>query len=540
MQLEQIRGPVIDDLRRVDETIVKRLASDIVLVNQVSQYIVGSGGKRLRPLSVVLAARACGHVGDRHVPAAAIIEFIHTATLLHDDVVDGSDLRRGRRTANSVFGNEASVLVGDFLYSRAFQMMVDLGDMRIQQVMANATNTIAEGEVLQLMNAHDPDTTEERYLEVIYRKTAKLFEAGAQVAAIVAGASTAVEQAMIAYGRHLGAAFQLVDDALDYHSSPAERGKNLGDEAAYQSRVRDLLVGLGFRSLLAVPLVRDNHVLGGIAVNRRAPGAFAPEVVGLLQTFAAQSALAIQNARLFRELEQKSGELESASRHKSEFLANMSHELRTPLNAIIGFSEVLAERLFGDVNDKQAEYLADILASGRHLLTLINDILDLSKIEAGRMDLDRSDFDLPAAIGNTISLVRERAQRRGIALESRIEPAVGAINGDERKVKQVLLNLLSNALKFTPEGGAIRVRAGVAGDFVEIAVTDTGVGISPEDQAQVFEEFRQVGAAAKKVEGTGLGLAISRKFVELHGGAIRVESELGKGSTFAFTLPRGK
>jgi len=313
---------------------------------------------------------------------------------------------------------------------------------------------------------------------------------------------------------------------------------DIGDEAVYQSRVRDLLVDLGFRSLLAVPLVRDNHILGGIAVNRRAPGAFAPEVIALLRTFAAQSALAIQNARLFREIEVKSRELETASRHKSEFLANMSHELRTPLNAIIGFSEVLSERLFGDVNDKQAEYLDDIVASGRHLLTLINDILDLSKIEAGRMELDRNDFDLPAAIGNTLSLVRERAQRRNIALASTVDPGVGTLDGDERKVKQVLLNLLSNALKFTPEGGTVAVRARIAGDFVEIAVSDTGVGISPEDQAAVFEEFRQVGAASKKSEGTGLGLAISRKFVELHGGAIRVDSEVGQGSTFTFTLPR--
>ncbi len=178
----EIRALVTEDLERVDLTIVERLASDVALVNQVAQYIIDGGGKRLRPLAVLLAARACGHDGDQHVPAAAIIEFIHTATLLHDDVVDGSHLRRGRDTANDVFGNEASVLVGDFLYSRAFQMMVDLGDMRIQEVMANATNTIAEGEVLQLMNAHDPDTTEERYLEVIYRKTAKLFEAGAQMA----------------------------------------------------------------------------------------------------------------------------------------------------------------------------------------------------------------------------------------------------------------------------------------------------------------------------------------------------------------------
>ncbi|HET7201979.1 MAG TPA: octaprenyl diphosphate synthase [Steroidobacteraceae bacterium] len=232
MQLEEIRALVTEDLKSVDQTIVDRLASDVVLVNQISRYIVGGGGKRLRPLSVVLAARACGHTGHQHVAAATIIEFIHTSTLLHDDVVDGSDKRRGRDTANHVFGNQASVLVGDYLYSRSFQMMVELGDMRIQDVMADATNTIAEGEVLQLMNVHDPDTSEQRYFEVVYRKTAKLFEAGAQVAAILSGAPRAVEDAMVAYGRHLGTAFQLVDDVLDYTASADELGKNLGDDLA--------------------------------------------------------------------------------------------------------------------------------------------------------------------------------------------------------------------------------------------------------------------------------------------------------------------
>jgi octaprenyl-diphosphate synthase len=264
MQLEQIRGPVADDLRRVDQTIVESLASDIVLVNQISQYIVGSGGKRLRPLSVVLAARACGHRGDKHIAAAAIIEFIHTATLLHDDVVDGSDMRRGRETANSVFGNEASVLVGDYLYSRAFQMMVALGDMRIQEVMANATNTIAEGEVLQLMNAHDPDTTEERYLEVIYRKTARLFEAGAQVAAIVSAAGPEVEQAMITYGRHLGAAFQLVDDALDYTATAEELGKNLGDDLAEGKPTLPLIYAMAHSSIEDTARLRIAVENGGL------------------------------------------------------------------------------------------------------------------------------------------------------------------------------------------------------------------------------------------------------------------------------------
>jgi signal transduction histidine kinase len=240
---------------------------------------------------------------------------------------------------------------------------------------------------------------------------------------------------------------------------------------------------------------------------------------------------------LFLEIEDKSRQLEVASQHKSEFLANMSHELRTPLNAIIGFSEVLSERMFGELNEKQEEYLKDIYASGQHLLSLINDILDLSKIEAGKMDLEVSDFDLPATIDNALMLVRERAARRDIELQRAVDERLGQIQGDERKIRQVLLNLLSNAIKFTPQGGRIDVRAKRVNGFIEVSVSDTGVGIAPGDQDAVFEEFRQVGTAAKKVEGTGLGLALSRKFIELHGGKIWVRSEVGKGSTFTFTVP---
>jgi signal transduction histidine kinase len=314
--------------------------------------------------------------------------------------------------------------------------------------------------------------------------------------------------------------------------------RDFADERAYKSRLRNALIRSGFRSVVAVPLLREDRLLGALAVNSKSPADFEPQVIELLKTFATQSALAIQNARLFREIEDKGRELQIASQHKSEFLANMSHELRTPLNAIIGFSEVLAERMFGDINDKQADYLSDILESGRHLLSLINDILDLSKIEAGRMELEPTDFDLPSAIENTLILVRERAQRRAIALERTLDDRLGIIYADERKVKQVLLNLLSNALKFTPEGGRIAVAAALSDGAVEISVADTGVGIAAEDQEAVFEEFRQVGTASKKAEGTGLGLAISRKFIELHGGKIWVKSELGAGSTFCFTLPR--
>lgn len=241
---------------------------------------------------------------------------------------------------------------------------------------------------------------------------------------------------------------------------------------------------------------------------------------------------------LERKVEERTCELEIANKHKSEFLSNMSHELRTPLNAIIGFSEVLQERMFGEMNEKQAEYIDDIHSSGKHLLSLINDILDLSKVEAGRMELDLARFHLPSAIDNALTLVRERAGRHGIALSSVLDERLGEITADERKLKQILLNLLSNSVKFTPEGGQIKIAASRLAGSVEIAVSDTGIGISHQDQAVVFDEFRQVGTDyTKKSEGTGLGLALTKKFVELHGGAIQVQSELGKGSTFTFTLP---
>jgi signal transduction histidine kinase len=216
----------------------------------------------------------------------------------------------------------------------------------------------------------------------------------------------------------------------------------------------------------------------------------------------------------------------------------MSHELRTPLNAIIGFSEVLLEKMFGEVNEKQLDYLQDIHSSGRHLLSLINDILDLSKIEAGRMELDMAEFELRPALENAMTLVRERAQRHGIALELSVEATLGAIRADERKFKQIVLNLLSNAVKFTPDGGNVGVSARREGGFAEVAVKDTGIGISPEDQASVFEEFKQVGRDyTRKAEGTGLGLALTKRFVELHGGTLRVDSAPGKGSTFTFSIP---
>ena len=294
----------------------------------------------------------------------------------------------------------------------------------------------------------------------------------------------------------------------------------------------------GYHACVGVPMSSEGKIVGAITVLRPESGPFSDKQVELLKTFASQAGIAIQNVRLFHEIQEKNLQLEIAGKHKSEFLANMSHELRTPLNAIIGFSEVLLERMFGEMNEKQEDYLKDIHSSGQHLLSLINDILDLAKVEAGRMELNLATFHLPTAIDNALTLVRERAMRHSIALAADIDPQLGELHADERKLKQILLNLLSNAVKFTPEGGSITVAARPLADKVEIAVTDTGVGIAPDDHAAVFEEFKQVGTDyMRKSEGTGLGLALTRRLVELHGGTMHLESEPGKGSTFSFTIP---
>ncbi|MDM0113232.1 ATP-binding protein [Variovorax sp. J22R133] len=305
---------------------------------------------------------------------------------------------------------------------------------------------------------------------------------------------------------------------------------------------RDPQSRYGFRTVLAAPLMREGAAIGVIAVLRKEVQPFSGAEISLIETFADQAVIAIQNARFFHEIEDKSRQLEVANLHKSEFLANMSHELRTPLNAIIGFSEVLTEQMFGPVNDKQMEYLRDINSSGQHLLTLINDVLDLSKIEAGRMELDLSCFDLGLLLDNALTLVRERAQRNGLALSLDVGEGLGEWVADARKVKQVVVNLLSNAVKFTPAGGSVRLAARLlassGGTMAEISVSDTGVGIALEDQTLVFDQFRQAGGHyLSKAEGTGLGLSLARRLVELHGGTIGVDSRLGEGSTFVFTLP---
>ncbi|WP_133543702.1 GAF domain-containing protein [Microbacterium sp. BK668] len=293
----------------------------------------------------------------------------------------------------------------------------------------------------------------------------------------------------------------------------------------------------GWRSMVTVPVLSGEGIVGALVVRRRAAGDFSRETLEFLEAFAGQSALAILNARLFRELETKTAELQVVSQHKSEFLASMSHELRTPLNAVIGFSEVLLERMFGELNERQDEYVRDILSSGRHLLQLLNDILDLSKVEAGRMEVDASTFPLRPALEYALSMVRARAAAHGISLSLEAGDAPETLHADELRFRQVLVNLLSNAVKFAPDGGRVVLAAARADDELSVTVTDTGVGIPPADRELIFESFQQGRRGPQREEGTGLGLALCRRIVALLGGRMWLETEVGVGSTFGFSVP---
>jgi signal transduction histidine kinase/DNA-binding response OmpR family regulator len=294
----------------------------------------------------------------------------------------------------------------------------------------------------------------------------------------------------------------------------------------------------GWRSLVVIPLVRPDRIVGALVVRRLTPGAFSDETCDLLTAFASQSAIALTNARLYQQLELQRRELATTSQHKSDFLASMSHELRTPLNAVIGFSEVLLERMFGELNERQADYVQDILDAGRHLLALLNDVLDLSKVEAGRMELEVTTFPAVDAIHGVLALVRERAGQHGVELRFDPTDAPAHITADELRLKQVLLNVVGNAVKFTPEGGSVTVHAWTEGPEVLITVTDTGIGVAESDRSRIFDSFQQGTRSASSSEGTGLGLTLTRRIVELHGGRMWLDSELGVGSTFGLALPR--
>jgi signal transduction histidine kinase/CheY-like chemotaxis protein len=381
--------------------------------------------------------------------------------------------------------------------------------------------------------------------------------------------NTIVTQAVLLSGTYGGAVYEFDEDAREFRirtvcgTSPAVfdalRRTRIGlddtflGKAATQGRSLELpdlrdapldphlsvLAEGGWRSLVAVPMLREGRIIGALVVRRHTPGHIPQEICDLLETFASQSALALINAQLYRQLERQSAALEVASRHKSEFLASMSHELRTPLNAIIGFSEVLLERMFGELNERQDDYLRDIWSSGKHLLELLNDILDLSKIEAGQMVLNRSEFAARESLEYCLSLVRERALKQRILLSLEVDPQVGVLDADRLRFRQVLLNLLSNAVKFTPDGGRVDVRASIRDQDLVVEVADTGPGVAAEDRQRIFDSFQQGARLPGQAEGTGLGLTLSKRILELHGGRIWVESEAGKGSTFGFALPAG-
>jgi signal transduction histidine kinase len=301
--------------------------------------------------------------------------------------------------------------------------------------------------------------------------------------------------------------------------------------------VDDIIRRAGYRALLIAPLMRPDHIVGFLVVRRKEPGLFSRETVDLLKTFADQSVLAIQNARLFSEIDEKSRQLEVESRHKSQFLANMSHELRTPLNAILGYTELILDHIYGEAPGKMRQVLERVQANGRHLLGLINDVLDLAKIEAGQLTLSLGDYSLKDVVHGVVDAVEPLAAGKGLALKADLPAQLPIAHGDERRIAQVLLNLVGNAIKFT-DAGEVAVKASAANGSLTVAVCDSGPGISPDDQARIFDEFQQADNSTTRTKGgTGLGLAIARRIVEMHGGRIWVESALGKGSRFFFTLP---
>ena len=308
-------------------------------------------------------------------------------------------------------------------------------------------------------------------------------------------------------------------------------------DASYRSRLRDALIRAGSRALLVIPLLREEHIIGALTVTRKAPGAFAPDIIELLETFANQSAMAMQNARLFREVADKGRQLEAASRHKSDFLASMSHELRTPLNAILGFNEMILGQVYGEVPADMQEPLADIQSSGKHLLRLINNVLDLAKIEAGRMELSLNDYSVDDMVESVRSTLRPLAAEKGLELVAVLPDDLPLAFGDSGRITQCLMNLTGNSIKFT-KAGRVQIGVETRGDLLVYKVADTGIGIPPDKLETVFAEFKQTDATiANEYGGSGLGLSISRKFVEMHGGRIWAESELGKGSTFIFEIP---
>jgi signal transduction histidine kinase len=462
-------------------------------------------------------------------------------------------LRAGaERIGSGDFGQRISIRTGDELEGLAnqfnemgSQLQESYADLekKVEQRTSELAQSVGElralGEVSQAVNS---TLDLEQVLSTIVTKATQLSNTEA-------GAIYVFDELQQEF--RLRATYGMSEEAIaavrDQHTSISEAVSEAAEQGEPNqvadlrneplSPVNAIMLREGYRARLLVPLMRSDEIFGALVVRRKAPGEFARNTIDLLRTFATQSVLAIQNARLFLEIEEKSRQLAEASKHKSQFLANMSHELRTPMNAILGYTELILDGIYGEPAEKMVGVLTRVQTNGKHLLGLINDVLDLSKIEAGQLTLSLTDYSIKDMVYNVFGVVESLAKNKNLALNVDVPPQLPNAHGDERRLTQVLLNLVGNALKFTDKGG-VTIKATASQDSFAVAVIDTGPGIAPADQAKIFEEFQQADSSTTKEKGgTGLGLAIAKQIVEMHGGRLWVESEVGKGSTFQFSLP---
>jgi signal transduction histidine kinase len=508
------------------------------------------------PLARLTATRQLQHIPDVRLEPAyqeresafvALADVAGARTLLIVPMVKEAQLVG----AIGIFRQEVRPFTGkqvELVGSFASQAVIAIENVRLLNELRARTTELAQSvQELQALgevsNAVNSTLDLETVLETIVAKAVQLSrtEAGAiyvfdeTLGTFDLRATYGMDEALIAGMRRQSSS---LGDTLIGRAAQSRAPLQVADlNEEPPSEALDLILGAGFRAVLAVPLLSPDSIVGMLVVRRRETGTFAPSAIELLQTFAAQSVLAIQNARLFREIEEKGRQLEVASRHKSQFLANMSHELRTPLNAILGYSELLIDGIYGELSEKVHGVLERVQSNGRHLLGLINDVLDLSKIEAGQLNLTVDDYSMAALVKSVVAATESLARNKGLVLSTAVQEGLPLGRGDERRLTQVLLNLVGNAIKFT-DRGSVEIAARAEGGRFQVSVRDTGPGIAEADQARIFEEFQQVDATStRKKGGTGLGLAIAKRIVEMHGGALTVESALGAGSTFRMTVP---
>ncbi|MFI0849728.1 ATP-binding protein [Mesorhizobium sp. IMUNJ 23232] len=532
IQLDEII-PSADRLERLTNQLVNMAEADMVAAIETTEGAYGTS--RLIVVSFAVGSILLA-LGLGYIISWSLIEPVKKIETRLSEIAAGD------------FAQQVAVANRDELGALADnvnQTSVRLGRLyqEVQARTAELARSVGElealGDVSKAVNSTlDLDTV----LQTIVAKAVQLSDTDAGTIYVFSGTRQQFR---------LRATFGMKDELIAAMSDQAIRLDDLGISAAGHcapvqfpdlgsgtpSHVQKIVLDAGYHSILVIPLLRPNKIVGALVVRRREPGEFDKQVVELMETFAAQSVLAIQNAKLFREIEEKGRELEAASRHKSQFLANMSHELRTPLNSVLGFTELLVDGVYGELPDKAKTTVARVQANGRHLLGLINDVLDLSKIEAGQLTLTLQDYAVGQIVRSTVAAVEPLARAKGLALSTIVAENLPIGRGDERRLTQVLLNLAGNAVKFT-ETGAVDILAGAADGFFEIVVQDTGPGIAAKDHALIFEEFQQVdNSSTRQKGGTGLGLAISRRIVEMHGGTIDVESVLGSGSTFRLKIP---